>query len=126
MPEKLQFTVFCNACTDHQNKEELHNLEVNPGNTHISDQCHCFHYRDSTIPLLSKFENVNPLTIFCGCTAPFVLDLVGNPEDIFSRNAAHISLSTEEPVLRLLGYTLPEACNLGIVYDWVPGSLGAT
>ena len=45
----------------------------------------CFRYTDSTIPLL----HFKPLTIFCGCTARFVLDLVGNPEDRFSQNEAH-------------------------------------
>ena len=44
----------------------------------------CFRYIDSTISLLSK-----PLAIFYGCTAKFVLDLVGNPEDRFSHNEAH-------------------------------------
>ena len=33
-----------------------------------------------------------PLAIFCGCTARFVLDLVGIPEDRFSRDAAHLIL----------------------------------
>ena len=28
--------------------------------------------------------------IFCGCTALFVSDLVGNPEDRFSNDAAHM------------------------------------
>ena len=42
-----------------------------------ADQCLCFRYTDSTIPLLPK-------SIFCGCTARFVWDLVGNPEDRFS------------------------------------------
>ena len=50
-----------------------------------ADQRLCFRYMDSTIPLL--FE---PLAILCGCTARFVLDLVGKPEDRFSRVAAHI------------------------------------
>ena len=27
---------------------------------------------------------------FCDCTGPFVSDLVGNPEDRFSRDAAHL------------------------------------
>ena len=45
----------------------------------------CFRYIDSTIPLLPK-----PLAIFCGCTARFVSDLVGNPEDRFSHNEAYI------------------------------------
>ena len=43
-----------------------------------ADQCLCFRYRDSTIPLFSKFiQNFQPLTIFCDCTAWFVSDLVG-------------------------------------------------
>ena len=37
--------------------------------------------------LLSNFK---PLAIFCGCTAWFVSDLVGNLEDRFSHNEAHI------------------------------------
>ena len=41
----------------------------------------CFRYTDSTIPLLPKISN---------CTAQFVWYLVGNPEDLFSHNKAHI------------------------------------
>ena len=48
-----------------------------------ADQRLCFRYTDSTIPLL-------PLAIFCGYTAQFVSDLVGNPEDRFSHNKAHV------------------------------------
>ena len=33
-------------------------------------------------------RNFKPLAIFCGCTARFVSDLVGNPEDQFSHNEA--------------------------------------
>ena len=33
------------------------------------------------------------LAIFCGCTAWFVSDLVGNPEDRFSRDEAQIPSS---------------------------------
>ena len=40
---------------------------------------------DSTIPLLPKFQ----ASSFCGCTAQFVSDLVGDPEDRFSLFAAH-------------------------------------
>ena len=29
-------------------------------------------------------RNFEPLAIFCGCTARFVLNLIGNPEDRFS------------------------------------------
>ena len=45
-----------------------------------ADQRLCFRYIDSTIPLLPKSEISS---IFCGCTARFVSDLVGNPEDWF-------------------------------------------
>ena len=50
-----------------------------------ADQRLCFRYTDSTIPLLPKSE-IKALAIFCGCTARFVSDLVGNPEDRFSHN----------------------------------------
>ena len=36
--------------------------------------------------------NFKHLAIFCGCTAWFVSDLVGNPEDRFSHNEAQIRL----------------------------------
>ena len=36
---------------------------------------------------IAEIQNFKPQTIFCGCTARFVLDL--NPEDRFSRVAAH-------------------------------------
>ena len=45
-----------------------------------------------TVQLISAFvfasyiQNFKPLAIFFGCTARFVLDLVGNREDSFSRN----------------------------------------
>ena len=41
-----------------------------------------------TIPLLPKFK---PLAIFCGCTARFESDLVGTPENRFSRDEAQLS-----------------------------------
>ena len=40
----------------------------------------------------SYILNFKPLAIYCDCTAPFVLDLVGNPEDRFSHNEAQISI----------------------------------
>ena len=55
-----------------------------------ADQPLCFHYIDSTITLLPKYEIFKPLAILCGCTAWFVSDLVGNPEDQFSHYAAQI------------------------------------
>ena len=57
---------------------------------HEADQHFCFRYTHSTIPLLRKIRNFKPLTIFCGCTAWFVSDQVGNPEDRFSHDEAHI------------------------------------
>ena len=38
------------------------------------------------------FRNIDSLAILCGCTARFVSCLVGNPEDRFSQNEAHIDL----------------------------------
>ena len=43
-------------------------------------------------PSTSFIRNVKPLTIFCGCTAWFVSDLVGNPEDRFYHDSAHLSI----------------------------------
>ena len=59
-----------------------------------ADQRLCFRYTDSTIPLLSSFyiQNFKHLTILCGCTAWFVSDLVGNPEDQFSHTEAHMKI----------------------------------
>ena len=57
-----------------------------------ADQRLCFHYVDSTISLLLKTENFNLLDFFWNCTGRFVSDLVGNPEDRFSRVAAQICL----------------------------------
>ena len=45
-----------------------------------ADQRLCFRYIDSTMPRLSKFE-----------ISSLVSDLVGNLEDRFSHNKAHIS-----------------------------------
>ena len=55
---------------------------------HEAVQRLCFRYTDSTIPLLPL-----PLAIFCGCTAQVVLDQVGNTEDRFSHNEAHILMT---------------------------------
>ena len=61
-----------------------------------ADQRLCFRYTDTTIPLLSKSENFKLLAIFCGCTARFVSNLVGNPEDRFSHNKAQIKAKVSE------------------------------
>ena len=55
-----------------------------------ADQRLCFRYTDSAIPLLTKSEISSLYMHFCDCKARFVLDLVGNPEDRFSHNEAHI------------------------------------
>ena len=39
-------------------------------------------------PSTSSIRNFKPLAIFCGCTAGFVSDLVGNSVDRFSHDAA--------------------------------------
>ena len=55
-----------------------------------ADQCLCFRYSDSTIPLLSVVY-ISEISI-CGSTAQFVLDVVGNPKDRFSHDLAHFIL----------------------------------
>ena len=54
-----------------------------------ADQRLCFRYRYYNPPT-SVIQFFKPLAIFCCCTARFVSDLVGNPEDRFSHNQAHI------------------------------------
>ena len=55
-----------------------------------ADQRLCFRDLDSMIPLISKSKIFKALTIFCDCTARFISDLVGNPEDRFSQNEAQL------------------------------------
>ena len=50
-----------------------------------ADQRLCFCYKESAIPLL-RIRNA----IFFDCTARFVSDLVGNPEDRFSHKEAQV------------------------------------
>ena len=54
-----------------------------------------YYLNPSTIHLLPKSENFKLLAIFCGCTAWSVSDLVGNPEDRFSHNEAHMWSAVE-------------------------------
>ena len=57
----------------------------------------CFNYTDSRIPILRNLiRHFKHLAIFCGCTARFVSDLVGNPEDRLSRDAAQIYMFYRE------------------------------
>ena len=52
--------------------------------------CSC--YMDSKIPapLQTCIQNFKILAFFCGSIGRFVSDLVGNPEDQFSRVTVHI------------------------------------
>ena len=58
-----------------------------------ADQRLCFHYTERTISHLHKTEISSFLACFCDCTGWFVSDLVGNPEDRFSRVTAQIILT---------------------------------
>ena len=57
------------------------------------DQRLCIRYIDSTIHLLSKLIEFVSI-----CTAWFMSDQVGNPEDRFSRYAAHVLVSFISPI----------------------------
>ena len=70
----------------HMRKQDADQLHGN----HEADQRLCFRYTDSTIPLLPE-SNFKHLALFFDFTARFVSDLVGNPEDRFSHNEAHIT-----------------------------------
>ena len=52
-----------------------------------ADQCLCFCY-----PSTFKIQIFKALIFFCDCTAQFVSDLVGNPEDRFSQDEAQIDM----------------------------------
>ena len=44
---------------------------------------------------------LKPLSIFCGCSARFVSDHVGNPEDRFSRDESHFPPKQETTTKKL-------------------------
>ena len=54
-----------------------------------ADQCLCFRHTDCTIPLPPNSEISS---LFCGCTAQFLSDPVGKPEDRFSHIEAQLYL----------------------------------
>ena len=59
-------------------------------------------------------RNLKPLAIFCGCTAVFMSDLVGNPEDRFSYNEAHLILELFQAVTDRVvagGYIVSIVCS---------------
>ena len=68
-----------------------------------ADHRPCFRYIDSKSLF---FRNFKPPAIFCGCTARFVSDLVGNPEDRFSHNEAQMSFDLDSQI-----------CVTGKLYD---------
>ena len=61
-----------------------------------ADQRLCFRYLGSTIPLLPKCKISS-----CGRTAWFMLDLMGNLEDRFFGDAAHLRTAKVECILEL-------------------------
>ena len=67
-----------------QNKGEISCLVTAQVIIHPADQCLCFRYIDSTIPLLPKLKFQASRHLLW-----FVLDLVGNREGKFSPDAAH-------------------------------------
>ena len=68
-----------------------------------ADQCLYFRYTDRPYnPSTSLIRNFKPLAIFCGLTAWFVSDLVGNPEDLISHNEAQIRMYINSCLLFLL------------------------
>ena len=77
-----------------------------------ADQRLCFRYTDSTIPYLSKIRDYKPLAIFCICTARFVSDLVGNPEDRFSHNEAHMKVGFKGVIVMHGRVSMMEFCEL--------------
>ena len=55
-----------------------------------ADQRLCFRYTESTIFFFSLNSKFQASSYLCGYTVRFVSDLVGNPEDRFSHNEAHM------------------------------------
>ena len=53
-----------------------------PGNRK-ADQHLCSCYRNSSVPLLSKIQNFQPMASFYACTAWFILDLLRNHTVVF-------------------------------------------
>ena len=51
----------------------------------------CFHYLEFANTLLPK-SKYEISSLFCGCTARFVSDLIGNPKNRFSNDEAHFLL----------------------------------
>ena len=59
-----------------------------------------FVFTTPIVQFLYLIQNFQPLAIFCACTARFVSDLFGNPEDWFSRVAAQIQVELPKMLIR--------------------------
>ena len=75
-------------------------VRVHPGITAVL-------HRDVTGPYRhfengASIRNLKSLAIFCGCTARFVSDLVGNPDDRVSYDAARSTLTLIGRMLLLM------------------------
>ena len=78
-----------------------------------------FSYNMSPIlrkPTFLHMPIFKPLSIFYGCTAWFLSDLVENPEDRFSHDVAHMKIMS-----RLLG--IEQAMSKGKSRDKITGEL---
>ena len=87
MRKPAQFGI-CKKQKQQQKKTTKAQISGNPA----SDQCLCFSYIDSTIPSTSLILNSKPLAshlLWPYSPGRLVSDLVRNPEDRFSRDAAH-------------------------------------
>ena len=70
----MKKSAFCICKT--KGADQLHRNDA-------ADQCLSFCYIYLLKSLYFLIQIFMPITIFCGCTAQFVLDLVRNPEDRF-------------------------------------------
>ena len=68
---------------------------------HVADQRLCFCYIDIVQFIYFLNPKLQPLTIICGSTAGFELDLVGNSEEGFPCDEAHtiiiLNFMTDKP-----------------------------
>ena len=83
-------------CEPHREKTGFLPVCENKGADQLRSNCEadqrlCFRYTDSAI----FFLNFKLLVSFCDCTGRFLSDLVGNPEDRFSRVAAQCGIRTD-------------------------------
>ena len=65
-------------------------------------------------------RNFKPLAILCGCTARFLSDLAGNPEDRFSHNEAHFISAVS--IFTSIGYYYEK--RTPTMYDFMKKQVG--